>query len=264
MPRVPLHKLKRWLAGKLTSRRGKLLAKLFSFIEVATLEALTFLDRTLLPGIYKRVMWMLQGSWGSVVVPLGKNIDASVQVLPTEEIFEIARRANVKAVGNCYCRWRNKDFRYPGETCLILGEGYDLEELARAEKLVPGTRPRHISDAELAHILEECDRLGLVHQLIFFPSPRYFYVICNCAPESCSALRSVIRWGSPTLVKANFVERTERAACTACGACVSRCPFAARHVVDGALHVNPGRCFGCGLCVRVCPEDAITLVRRAP
>ncbi|MHA1731694.1 MAG: 4Fe-4S binding protein [Promethearchaeota archaeon] len=264
--KVPLSRLKGWVHSKVTRnpRWGKFLARFMSYIEVASLEVLTFLDRYLIPGVFRRVMRVAKGSWGSVVVPLGVNIDPSVQISPTEEIFEIVKRVDVVALGACYCRWRNGDRKYPSETCIILGRGYDLEDLAAAGKLVPGTEPRRISVDELRHVLEVCDRAGLVHQLIFFPSPRFFYVICNCAPESCTALQNVIKFGAPSVVKSNFVESTDAALCTACGACVGRCPFGARSLdgASGGILVDANRCYGCGVCVPTCPEGAIRLVRR--
>ncbi|GAB4311796.1 MAG: hypothetical protein Kow0069_12240 [Promethearchaeota archaeon] len=236
------------------------MARAMSLVEVASLEALTFLDRYLLPGIFKRVMWLAKGSWGAVVVPLGTNLDETVQVAPSEEILEIVKRCRVVAVGQCYCRRRNEDRRYPSETCVILGESYDLEEVERFHPLEGSSR--QISVEELEDLLKKCDRAGLVHQLIFFPSPRFFYVICNCAPESCTALRNLIRHGAPSVVKSNFAERTNEELCTACGTCVERCPFGARSVQGGRLGVNSARCFGCGLCVPTCPAKAVKLVRR--
>ena len=54
------------------------------------------------------------------------------------------------------------------------------------------------------------------------------------------------------------------AACTACGACLTACPFDAISEVtlDGtkAAHVDAAGCKGCGACAPVCPEDAIDLL----
>jgi heterodisulfide reductase subunit A len=54
------------------------------------------------------------------------------------------------------------------------------------------------------------------------------------------------------------------AACTACGDCLTACPFAAISEValDGrtVAHVDPAGCKGCGACAPVCPEDAIDLL----
>ena len=78
---IPLARLKNWMKKKLTSRRGKFLATAMARVEVISLEILTFLDRTFFPGILRVILWMLGGSWGSIVVPLGKNINSSVHVL---------------------------------------------------------------------------------------------------------------------------------------------------------------------------------------
>ena len=259
---IPLARLKNWMKKKLTSRRGKFLATAMARVEVISLEILTFLDRTFFPGILRVILWMLGGSWGSIVVPLGKNINSSVQIAPTDEIYEIARRAHVIAVQRCYCRWRNQDYRYPMETCLVLGAANDLRELAHIKNIVSGTNSHTISNEKLHDILEDADRRGLIHQLIFFPSPQFFYVICNCAAESCTTLRNLIRWGTPDVVKSNFIQHTDSTRCTSCGICLTRCPFGARIIKNGKLFVNSNRCFGCGLCVHTCPHSAITLKKR--
>ncbi len=231
-------------------------------VEVTSLETLTFINRTILPGILRLVLWLFGGSWGSVVVPLGKNLDPTTKISPTDEIFELARRTKVKAVARCYCRWRNQDYKYPQDTCLILGTGFDTEELKRMNKLVPGTTPQAISDEQLRKVLEDADRFGLVHQFIYFPSPRYFYVICNCAPTSCTTLRNLIRWGTPDVVHSNFTQTTDLGRCTGCGTCVKRCPFRAREMINNTLKIISQKCFGCGLCVSTCPARAIKLIKR--
>ena len=45
--------------------------------------------------------------------------------------------------------------------------------------------------------------------------------------------------------------------CTACGACVDACPFAALRL-EGVAVVDMDRCTLCGACVEACPADAIT------
>ncbi|MFW9929048.1 MAG: hydrogenase iron-sulfur subunit, partial [Candidatus Thorarchaeota archaeon] len=51
--------------------------------------------------------------------------------------------------------------------------------------------------------------------------------------------------------------------CTACGICVTRCPYHAVSIVDKKAKtpalVNTALCKGCGTCAGDCPEDAITM-----
>ena len=60
------------------------------------------------------------------------------------------------------------------------------------------------------------------------------------------------------------VALVDTAACTACGACLEACPFAAIGEVelDGrkVAHVDAAGCKGCGACAPVCPENAIDLL----
>lgn len=45
----------------------------------------------------------------------------------------------------------------------------------------------------------------------------------------------------------------ERAACNACGSCITACPWEALHLVDGAVRlVNEVYCSGDGHCVKAC------------
>jgi heterodisulfide reductase subunit A2 len=60
------------------------------------------------------------------------------------------------------------------------------------------------------------------------------------------------------------VALVDAGACTACGACLEACPFAAIGEVelDGrrVAHVDAAGCKGCGACAPVCPENAIDLL----
>ncbi len=51
--------------------------------------------------------------------------------------------------------------------------------------------------------------------------------------------------------------------CTACGACVEACPFAALGLQGDAAAVNE-QCTLCGACIDVCPVDAIRIAGAAP
>lgn len=48
--------------------------------------------------------------------------------------------------------------------------------------------------------------------------------------------------------------------CTACGQCITACPFAAISVTDKA-EIDTELCKGCGVCTRACPVGAITMKR---
>jgi len=121
---------------------------------------------------------------------------------------------------------------------------------------------KSVSKEEIIKVLNQCDDEGLVHQLIYFPSPNYFYVICNCCECCCEALSNYKKYLSPKIVKSDFIEQTDKSICKSCGTCVEFCHFDARKIVDGKLRIDQLKCFGCGLCIRKCPENAIKLIKK--
>lgn len=239
---------------------GKLLALSMSLGEVTMLNIGNFIDehfsKFFLIRIFKTIT---KGKWGGRVVPLNVNIPVETKYLPTQEILEILNRAKVMAIGECYCRKKHKNCNNPTHTCIILGLGserslYDIPY----RKIVH----KHVSREQLVELLEDCDNRGLVHQLVFFPEPHYFYVICNCCPCCCTILHNYKRFLSPRIVSSDFIEQTNENMCKSCGTCAKICPFNARLVTNGKLTVDRLKCFGCGICVRKCPEYAIKLIKR--
>ena len=62
------------------------------------------------------------------------------------------------------------------------------------------------------------------------------------------------------------VAKTDPMLCSACGVCVSICPYSAPSFIDaearmhaGKAQINPVLCKGCGLCVAACRSGAIHL-----
>jgi heterodisulfide reductase subunit A len=88
------------------------------------------------------------------------------------------------------------------------------------------------------------------------------------AESVTSALAAVTQ--SAAILKKGFTELdplvaiVDPDACTACGACLTACPYDAISMAEGAdRHVaviSPTGCKGCGGCVPMCPEDAIDLL----
>lgn len=238
---------------------GKLFSTLMSLVEVASLEVLNWISLHVSKNFKIRVMRFFKGKWGSRVVPLNINIPAETQYLPKQEILEIISRTNVFAIGECYCRTKHKKCDNPTHTCILLNvpQGQALEHIGERKIVRKG-----VSKEEVIKILEDCDDRGLVHQLIFFPSPNYFYVICNCCTCCCEALSNYKQFLHPKVVKSDFIEKTQINRCVGCGECVEICPFDARVLNNGKIKINSEKCFGCGVCIRKCPENAIRLIKR--
>ncbi|MHA1148616.1 MAG: ATP-binding protein [Promethearchaeota archaeon] len=241
---------------------GKLLSSLMSLVEVGSLEILNWISSHISPNFKIRIMSFFKGKWGSRVVPLNVNIPAETKYLPQQEIFEIISRSKLFAIGECYCRTKHQKetgCTHPTHTCILISppQGKSLYDIAN-RKIVYKNVPKK----EIIELLDDCDKRGLVHQLIYFPSPNYFYVICNCCTCCCEALSNYKQFLSPKVVKSDFIEDTDMTLCVGCGNCISICPFGARELENGKLIVNRDSCFGCGVCIRRCSENAIKLIKR--
>lgn len=209
--------------------------------------------------------YLIKGRFGGRVIPLNINFEPDSKFLPTQEILSILEKSKVTGVSNCYCRETqikhggNPDYRYPLQTCIHIGLGKDLQEIPyKSENL------KKVSKQEVEDLLLKCDNAGLVHQLIFFPNPQYYYVVCNCDPQYCVVLNGFLKHGSPQMIKSDFVAWTNKNLCKNCGKCEDWCHFGARKVVNDFLSFNSSKCFGCGICISQCPSNAIKLMTKTP
>ncbi|TXT63123.1 MAG: hypothetical protein BAJALOKI3v1_430019 [Promethearchaeota archaeon] len=242
---------------------GKLSASIFGLLELPILEFFRRIDQRFnfhtMEILSKS---LLRGRWGGRVVPLNKNIQISAQFSPTEEIMEIISRSNITGVSYCYCRTIQRaldkpNCDHPIYTCIHVGFGKSLREIPFKSKNL-----KRVKKEEVAKILEECDKRGLVHQLIYFPNPEFYYVICNCCPCCCVVLNNFLKSGSPQMIKSNFIAKTDFSNCKNCGICEGWCHFGARVIKKDKLKFEPDFCFGCGICVSNCPNNAITLEKK--
>ena len=127
-------------------------------------------------------------------------------------------------------------------TCIHIGFGKSLREIPyKSENLVK------VSKREIKQLLEESDRRGLVHQIVYFPNPSFYYVVCNCCPCCCVILNKFLKTGSPQMIKSDFIAYTDSVKCNNCGFCEEYCNFGARKLSKEKLTFFPDLCFGCCL-----------------
>ncbi|MFX1326098.1 MAG: 4Fe-4S binding protein [Promethearchaeota archaeon] len=242
---------------------GKVLAGLFGLFEYYILEISRKIDKkfnTYTMGLVSK--YFLKGRWGGRVVPLNKNINTETKFIPSQEILEILYRSNIAGIGWCYCRitqrkYGNPNCDHPIHACIHLGYARSLYDIP-----FKSYNLKKVSKQEIKDLLEDCDNRGLIHQLIYFPNPQFYYVICNCCPCCCVVLNKFLKSGSPQMIKSDFIAETDHKRCKSCGTCEEICYFKARTMNEGLLHFNQNRCFGCGICVPKCPNHAIYLIKK--
>jgi len=242
---------------------GRLFSSLFGAQELLMLESFRIIQKKLkIDGLMIANKYILKGRWGGRVVPLNKNITPDNRFLPSQEILEILNRSNVTGISKCYCRDTQRKNEapkcdHPLNTCIHIGTGKSLYEIP-----YKSVNLKKVSKEEVKKVLEECDQYGLVHQLIYYPNPQFYYIVCNCCPCCCVVLNRYLKSGSPQMIKSDFIAETDSRKCTNCGECVKWCYFTSRKIIDEMLHFESIRCFGCGTCVSKCPNNAITLKRK--
>ncbi|WP_319522213.1 FAD-dependent oxidoreductase [uncultured Desulfosarcina sp.] len=86
------------------------------------------------------------------------------------------------------------------------------------------------------------------------------------AQGKAAASRATTLLAQKTINTSGQVAKTDPMLCSACGVCVSICPYSAPSFIDadarmhaGKAQINPVLCKGCGLCVAACRSGAIHL-----
>jgi Pyruvate/2-oxoacid:ferredoxin oxidoreductase delta subunit len=177
----------------------------------------------------------------------------SERILPYEDVRAIVLAANTFHVGDCICRKErdiagSRQCSFPVHACLSFS--------AAARKPEPGD----ITREEALALLDEAERLGLVHTVSNTKTGLSY--VCNCCGCCCGILRAVNEFGlERSVAAASYRAVVDPDVCTACETCVDRCQVKAIAVRDGVAVVNRDRCIGCGLCVTGCAPEAVHLER---
>jgi Pyruvate/2-oxoacid:ferredoxin oxidoreductase delta subunit len=197
------------------------------------------------------------GKMTALTIPVNLRLEGRTQILDLSEVEAILRSAKTLAIADCDCRRRFHKCNAPLDVCI----GLDKE----AEVMIA---KRHVPKASLAQArsaLRRSHEAGLVHIAYTHKGEGRPFVICSCCSCCCHSLSALIRFGMPGAVAfSNYIAVHDPTTCTACGACVKRCQFQARRLVEGRLIYDASKCAGCGLCVTTCPTHSTRLVPRAP
>lgn len=181
------------------------------------------------------------------------DIDSIIHTVCTRaQAEELVKKHKKFWVSNCGCRESQKDCSCSRmDVCLFFtpelgGTGTNFKEVDKefAEEI--------LTEAELKHLVPRLFRKNMLPQSKILG-------ICFCCYDCC------IYFQRPKKIckKGEFLEKTDREACIACGTCVDVCYFGARKIKNNELVVDRSLCYGCGLCRDVCPMHCIQMVHRA-
>jgi ferredoxin len=193
------------------------------------------------------------------VVPVEKVVLSQLSVLPYDEVIKLIDSSEHIAAGVCGCRHgadlAGKSCDIPkNDMCMILGES---AQFAASRGFV-----HTLSKDEARNIVDEAERIGLVHQYTN-NKDRYIDYLCNCCGCHCAMLRGVMYSPSPghTAI-VNWMIEVDHDTCSGCGLCIDRCWMNALKMEGDVAVVDTNRCIGCGLCQYVCVTDALNLVSK--
>ncbi len=184
-------------------------------------------------------------------------------VMTYDQVSEIIRQSSARSLQTCFCRSKaghlNKGCAAPVEN-ICMGLGPTAEFLARRGFA------RKASAAEMLHVLDKAEKLGLVHTTDNIKQNPTF--ICHCCRCCCELLAGINKRNIPnSLVPSNFMVQIDYTRCSKCGVCAKRCPVGAMtHSAEPEgrrqLYYDRERCLGCSVCVSGCERQAIKLTGR--
>jgi ferredoxin len=190
------------------------------------------------------------------IIPVGEAVRKSMEVRPYESVAQLVDAVKSWGVVDCICRKQKaligRPCGHPVDVCMVFSE--------RPGAFDGSSDVRALTRDEALATLRRAAEAGLVHSVS--NNQQGIHYVCNCCTCSCGILRGMAELGIANVVaRSAFVNRVDPVLCSACGECVSVCPFGALHLEEFS-HVDDVRCVGCGVCVLICPNNAMGLVRR--
>jgi Pyruvate/2-oxoacid:ferredoxin oxidoreductase delta subunit len=193
------------------------------------------------------------------VITVDALVQADNQVHIYDQVQTYIDQSDHIAVTICYCRHaaflRGEDiYGMPNDVCMQFGP--------MAQYAIDRLGARKVSKQEAREVLNRAEEAGLIHMSQNMTEGISF--LCNCDRWHCGAVLSALAKSKPGLFfNSGFEPRFDPDLCSACGACIDRCPPVALTLEDdGPPQVNLDRCFGCAVCATGCPSQAISMVNK--
>jgi Pyruvate/2-oxoacid:ferredoxin oxidoreductase delta subunit len=188
--------------------------------------------------------------------------DLRAEILPYEQTSEILKKADLRAVGLCYCRHKamhhGNPCKKPMEVCTSLNRN--------AEWVIKRGYGREVSAEEALDVAAMTRDCCMVH--IGDNVKNDVSYICHCCGCHCGQLRAINHNGIRNAVHtSNFLASVDEEKCKACGRCVKNCPVMAIEVKatsfgDAHAEVDEELCLGCGVCGVACKNRAMSMKPR--
>lgn len=191
------------------------------------------------------------------------NDELRAEILPYEQTTEILKKAELRAVGLCYCRHKGMHHgnpcKKPMETCTTLNRSADW--------VIRRGFGREISAGEALDIAAMTRDQCMVH--IGDNVKNEVSYICHCCGCHCGQLKAISLHGIRNAVHtSNYLASVDEGKCKACGRCVKACPVMAIGIEaesfgEAAARIDEELCLGCGVCNVACKNKALSMKSRA-
>jgi len=203
---------------------------------------------------YDRFISEKKISFSSKVIPVNESLNQIQHILPSAQVEEILRNAELITLANCICRLQNKKCDKPSEVCFVLNDV--------GKKWIADGYAREVALQEALNVIAQANQHGLVHLSLYMPDHQLF-ALCSCCSCCCHDLQLLLSYGKDYVtVKSDYLAVDDPETCSHCGLCIDRCQFKARLFEKDRMAYDQEKCYGCGLCQTTCPENSIQMRRR--
>ena len=155
------------------------------------------------------------------VVPVESSLPAGTKVMTMDRLSTLIETTIGGAFCKVPCQCRRVR-RIMGEGTGDIEDGLCIYMGLLAESMLRHGRGERLTKEQVYEHLEWTEAMGCIHQITTLESGISF-AICNCQPQSCMALGSATYYGTPNMVRSNYVAEIDKDKCVACGQCVETC-----------------------------------------